>query len=170
VSLVKNLLPALVLLGLCGCGSVTRIADQASATPSASPLSTADLQYRLIDTVGAPFACDTSQGQGPVVRNEDPTDVANRVAALRAQDPAEFDAIVRHEHLDAARLSPADDLRVVGQAGVLDAVKLTPQGSRYAFAYELVGPPTAEVSGTIDAAGVIDVAHRAPAPKRLCPL
>jgi hypothetical protein len=166
VSLVKNLLLALVLLGLCGCGSVTRITGQAGA----SPLSTADLQYRLIDTVGAPFACGTSQGQGPLVRTEDPSDVANRVAALRAQDPAEFDAIVRHEHLDAANLSPADDLRVVEQAGVLDAVKLTPQGSRYGFAYELAGPPTVEVSGTIDAAGVVDVARRAPAPRRLCPL
>jgi hypothetical protein len=92
------------------------------------------------------------------------------VAALRTQDPAEFDAIVRHEHLDAANLSPADNLRIVGQASVLDAVKLTPQGPGYGFAYELVGPPTVEVTGTIDALGTISVAKRAPAPRRLCPL
>ena len=165
---MKHLVLALVLLGLCGCGSVTRLTGQAGASPSPSPLSAADLQYRLIDTVGAPFTCGTNQG--PVVRTEDPVDVARMVAALRARDPAEFDAIVRHEHLDAARMSPADNLRVVGQASVLDAVKLTPQGSGYGFAYELVGPPTVEVTGTIDAAGTINVTSRSPAPRRLCPL
>lgn len=167
-SFVKNLVPAVLLLCVCACGSVTRLASSPAATASPSPLATADLRYRLIDTVGAPFTCAPSQG--PVVRTEDPADVANMVTALRAQDPAEFDAIVRHEHLDAAHLSAADDLRVVSQAGALDAVKLTQQGSGYNFAYELVGPPTVEVTGTIDAAGTINVARRAPAPRRLCPL
>jgi hypothetical protein len=165
---MKNLVLALVLLALCGCGSVTRLTGQAGASPSPSPLSTADLQYRLVDTVGAPFTCGANQG--PVVRTEDPADVARMVAALRAQDPVEFDAIVRHEHLDATNLSPADNLRIVGQASVLDAVKLTAQGSGYGFAYELAGPPTAEVTGTIDPAGKISVASRNPAPRRLCPL
>jgi hypothetical protein len=169
-SLVRNLALALVLLALCGCGSVTRLTGQAGASPSptASPLSTADLKYRLIDTVGAPFTCGPTAV--PVVRTQDPADVARMVSALRAQDPAEFGAIVRHEHLNAANLSPADNLRVVGQASVLDAVKLTAQGSGYTFGYELVGPPTAEVTGTIDAAGAIDVSHRTPAPRRLCPI
>ena len=164
---MKGLPPALLLLCLCACGSVAR-PGASSPTPAPSPLSVADLQYRLVDTVGAPVACSLSQG--PVVRTEDPADVARMVAALRAQDPAEFDAIVRHEHLDAARMSPADNLRVVGQASVLDAVKLTAQGSGYGFAYELVGPPTVEVTGTIDAAGTINVTSRSPAPRRLCPL
>jgi hypothetical protein len=167
---VKNLVLALVLLSLSGCGSVTRMTGQAGASPSPSPLSTADLKYRLVDEVGAPFTCGSSLGPGPVVRSEDPADVARMVGALRAQDPAEFDAIVRHEHLDGARLSPADNLRIVGQASVLDAVVLTAQGSRYGFSYELAGPPTVEVTGTIDAAGTIDVASRHPAPRRLCPL
>lgn len=165
---MRNLAPALLLLCICACGSVTRLGSSPAATPTPSPLSTADLRYRLIDTVGAPFTCGPNQG--PVVRTEDPADVANMVAALRTRDPAEFDAIVRHEHLDAAGLSPADQLRIVGQASLLDAVKLTQQGSGYAFAYQLVGPPSVEVTGTIDAAGAIDVAKRAPAPRRLCPL
>src|SRR5215469_3300839 len=106
-SLVKSLALALALLALCGCGSVSRLTGQAGGSPSPtpSPLSAADLKYRLIDKVGAPFTCDSTPG--PAVRGEDPADVARRVAALRAQDPAEFDAIVRREHLDAANLSPA---------------------------------------------------------------
>ena len=163
---MKGLPLALLLLCLCACGSVAR-PGASSPTPSPSPLSVADLRYRLVDTVGAPVACSLTQG--PVVRTEDPADVARMVAALRAQDPAEFDAIVRHEHLNPASLSPADNLRVVDQAGVLAAVKLTPQGARYGFAYEVAGPPTVEVTGTIDAAGTISVARRAAAPRRLCP-
>jgi len=160
---VKGLPLALLLLCLCACGSVAR-----PGAPSPSPLSVADLRYRLVDTVGAPVACSLTQG--PVVRTEDPADVARMVAALRAQDPAEFDAIVRHEHLNAGSLSPADNLRILDQAGVLAAVKLTPRGARYAFAYEVAGPPTVEVTGTVDAAGSIAVTTRSPAPRRLCPL
>ncbi|HYW24048.1 MAG TPA: hypothetical protein VE953_07770 [Terriglobales bacterium] len=165
---MRNVVVGLALLCVCACGAVARTASTTGTAPAPSPLSAADLQYRLIDTVGAPVSCELSQG--PVVRSEDPADVARMVAALRAQDPAEFDAIVRHEHLNAASLSPADDLRVVGQASVLAAVKLTPQGSGYGFAYEVQGPPTAEVSGTIDATGAIHLATRAAAPRRLCPL
>ena len=165
---MKGPLLALLLACLCACGSVGRAASSQSASPPPSPRSAADLQYRLIDTLGAPVSCDLTQG--PVVRTEDPADVARMVAALRARDPAEFDAIVRHEHLDPASLSPADDLRIAGQASVLSAVKLMPRGDAYGFAYELAGPPTVEVAGTIDAAGAISVASRTPAPRRLCPL
>jgi hypothetical protein len=160
--------PALLLLGLCACGSVARPGAAPSPPASASPLSVPDLQYRLVDTLGQPVYCDLSQG--PVVRTEDPADVAGMVAALRTQNPAEFDAIVRHEHLNAGSLSPADDQRIVGQESVLAAVKLTPKGSGYAFAFEVAGPPAVEVTGTIQQAGAIDVASRTPGPRRLCPL
>ena len=159
-----------LLLGLCACGSVSR-PGVASGPPSVSPtpLSAADLRYRLIATVGAPVYCDMTQG--PVVRTEDPADAARMVAALRAQDPATFDAIVRHEHLQASNLSPADDLRVLGQASMLAAVALTPQGVRYHFAYQVAGPQRAEVAGTIGPDGKVTVASRdTSAPPRLCPL
>jgi len=105
-----------------------------------------------------------------VARPEDPAEAARAVAALRTQDPDEFDAIVRHEHLDAASLSAADDLRILSQASALAAVQLTSRGDRYGFAYEVVGPPTAEVSGTIDASGSIAMTSRRPAPRRPCPI
>lgn len=159
---------ALLLLGLCACGSVARPGAATSPSAAPSPLSVADLRYRLVDRLGPPVSCDLTQG--PVVRTEDPAAVAGMVAALRAQDPDEFDAIVRHEHLNAGSLSPADDQRIVGQESVLAAVKLTPNGAGYAFAYELAGPPAVEVTGTIQPTGAIDVASRTPGPRRLCPL
>jgi hypothetical protein len=165
---VKGAVLALLLLCFCACGSVARPGSAPAASASPTPQSEADLQYRLVDTLGAPVYCDMTQY--PVARTEDPADVARMVAALRAQNPAELDAIVRHEHLNAAGLSPADNLRIVGQASVLSAVKLTPKGPAYGFAYELAGPPTVEVTGTIDAAGTIAVASRTPGPRRLCPI
>lgn len=153
----------LLLVALCGCGSVGRPGVQAGTT-----LSAPELQYRLIDGLGAPVFCDPLQY--PVARTEDPIEVARMVSDLRAQHPAEFDAIVRHEHLDAASLSPADNLRVVEQASELAAVPLTIQGGNYGFRYEVIGPPTAEVTGTIDPNGAIHVTSRTPAPRRPCPI
>ena len=177
-----------MLLAICACGSVSRPGSPAGAQPTASgiqpaasstapqlavspaggPLSEADLEYRLIDSLGAPVYCDRSLY--PVARSEDPIDAAAAVAALRSQNPAEFDAIVRHEHLNADSLSTADDLRILGQASELAAVPLTPRGTRYDFGYEVVGPPPAEVTGTIDRKGVINLVSRTAAPHRQCPI
>src|SRR5436190_23116975 len=161
---------ALVLvLVVCACGSVGRMGSPASPRPAASAsaptgasLSETDLRYRLIDGLGAPVYCDRSQY--PVARAEDSADAANGVAALRSRDPAEFDAIVRHEHLDPRSLSEADDIRILGQAAMLSAVPLTPQGEGYGFRYQVAGPPSAEVTGTIDRQGAVEVASRTPAP------
>jgi hypothetical protein len=161
---------ALALLVVCGCGSAGHSpAPDREPTPAASGarLSLAELQYRLIDDLGAPFYCDPSLY--PVARSEDPA-AAGEVAALRLQDPARFDAIVRHEHLNAATLSPAEDLHVVRQARELAAVPLTADGPLYRFSYQLVGPPQDHVSGTIDAHGVINVESRSRAPHHLCPI
>ncbi|HSR24349.1 MAG TPA: hypothetical protein VLW53_12415 [Candidatus Eisenbacteria bacterium] len=161
-------LALLLVLACCACGSVSRPGAQPPSPTPASRLSESDLRYRLIDGLGSPVFCDPLVY--PVARTEDPADVARMVAALRAQSPDEFDAIVRHEHLDATSLSPADNLRVLGQASELAAIALTPQGSRYAFHYQLLGPPTADVTGTIDQGGSISVASRTPAPRRPCPV
>lgn len=167
-------LALLLLVGLCACGSIGRagtgagVGPSASPAPTSSPLSEAELQYLLVDSVGAPVYCDPRMY--PLARNEDPAEVARGVAALRSQSPVEFAAIVRHEHLNAANLSPEDNLRIITQAAVLSAVPLTAQGTAHGFAYEVVGPPTAEVTGTIDDRGVIKVASRAAAPRRPCPI
>jgi hypothetical protein len=177
-----------MLLVICACGSVSRPGSQVGAQPTASgiqpatsssalppavppaggPPSEADLEYRLIDGLGAPFYCDPSLY--PVARSEDPVEAAAAVAALRSRNPAEFDAIVRHEHLNADNLSPADNLRILSQASELAAVPLTPRETRYDFRYEVVGPPSAMVTGTIDRNGAIDLVSRTAAPHPQCPV
>jgi hypothetical protein len=165
-SCVKNpWAPGLLVLCACACGAVAGPASPAGPTPSPSPLSTAELRYRLIDTVGSPIYCRPMQGPFVPVDEAPPM-----VAALRAQDPAEFDAIVRREHLHPASLTQADDLRILDQASLLEAVKLTRQGSGYGFVFEVAGSPPDQVSGTIDAAGAIQVISRTPGPKLLCPV
>jgi hypothetical protein len=155
-----------LLLSVCACGSVGRAGQPAATAPP--PLTQYDLRYRLIDGIGAPVFCDPYQY--PVARPVDPAEVARTVADLRAQHADEFDAIVAHEHLDAAALSPSDNLRIAGQVGALAAVPLAAQGGVYAFHYQVVGPPTAEVTGTIDPRGTIQVGSRTPAPRRQCPI
>ncbi len=161
-------LALILVLVCCACGSVGRAGSGGASPSPAARLSDTELRYRLIDVVGMPAYCDPSQH--PVARDDDPADVARRVAALRAQSPAEFDAIVRHEHLDANHLSAADDLRVMSQASLLAAVPLTNRGTVLGFHYQVVGPPSLDVTGTIDPQGRITMAHRAPAPRRACPI
>lgn len=183
-------LALVMLLVVCACGSASHLGSQGGPKPTVSAsaprptgsstgsqpavsppgaeLSETDLQYRLIDSLGAPVYCDPSEY--PVARTEDPADVARAVAMLRAQNPAEFDAIVRHEHLDTTNLSASDNLRILSQAAALAAVPLTLQEPRYGFRYQVVGPPPAEVTGTIDRYGVIDVLSRTAGPRRPCPI
>jgi hypothetical protein len=158
-------LPLALLCAVCACGTVTRLA----APSPAAGLSVPELQYRVVDGVGAPAYCDPLLY--PVARVEDPATLARMVSDLRTKDPTAFAAIIQHEHLDAASLSPADDMRVLAQASELAAVPLSPeQGGAYAFQYQVAGPPSVEVSGTIDADGRIAVAARRPAPRRPCPV
>ena len=160
----------LLLFSVCACGSVGRVGAPGASggSPSSSPLTQTDLQYRVIDRLGAPVFCDPMKY--PVAREPDPAVVARMVADLRAQHADEFDAIVRHEHLGSSSLSAADDLRILSQASALAAIPLTARGGIYAFDYQVVGPPTAQVTGTVDPAGAVTLASSRPAPGHLCPI
>jgi len=167
-----------LLLTLLACGSLAHPGSPSSQqsgsglpaapSPSTGPLSLAELRYRLIDSVGPPFYCDP--WIYPVSRPEAPPEAAQQVAKLREDNRAEFDAIVRHEHLNEASLSANDDEHVLEQARELAALPLTPDGPRYRFRYQLVGPPRDEVAGTIDQRGAIAVESRVQAHYRACPI
>src|SRR5437764_13167839 len=94
----------------------------ARAPAGGGALGQADLRYRLIDTLGPPAYCDPYDY--PVAHREDDATAAAEVAALRARAPDELDAIVRHERLDAAHLSPDDDRRIARQSRLLAALAL----------------------------------------------
>jgi hypothetical protein len=149
---MRRLIVALLLLTLTACGSVTY-------GGGTQPLATPDLKYRLIDTIGPPRFCGP-----PVVRVPDDTQAAQEVAALRSQDPATFDAIVRHEKLDAAHLTAADDRRILQQADLLGALLLQPDGQTFRFDYIAARPSPEHVVGTIDSHGTINLESHDPTP------
>ncbi|TME89097.1 MAG: hypothetical protein E6I43_01200 [Chloroflexi bacterium] len=140
----------MLVLALTACGS-------AKYSGLSQPLTTPDLKYRLIDTIGPPLFCGP-----PVVRMPSDDEASQEVAALRSQDATSFDAIVHHEKLDAAHLTATDDRRIVQQVQVLQAVPLQADGQLFRFDY-IAGRPSAEhVVGTIDDHGVISLESHDP--------
>jgi len=140
----------MLVLALTACGSVKYGGVSQSLT-------TPDLKYRLIDTIGAPLFCGP-----PVVRMPSDDEASQEVAALRSQDATSFDAIVHHEKLDAAHLTADDDRRIVQQVQVLQALPLQADGQVFRFDYIAGRPSPEHVVGTIDDHGVISLESHDP--------
>ena len=158
---MRRLIVAFLLLTLTACGSV----NYGGGTQA---LTTPDLKYRLIDTIGRPLFCGP-----PVVRMPLDGEAAQEVAALRSQDPASFDAIIRHEKLDATHLSANDDRRILEQAQLLQALRLQADGQLFRFDYTAARPSPEHVVGTIDSRGAISLESHDPTPfpgKYGCPI
>ncbi len=147
---MRRLIVALLLLCLTACGSV----KYGGVTQQ---LTTAELKYRLIDKIGPPLFCGP-----PVVRVPSEGEAAQEVAALRSQDPTTFDAIVRHEKLEAAHLTAEDDQRILQQAQLLAALGLESEGQLYRFDYIAGRPSPEHVVGTIDSHGAISLESHDP--------
>jgi hypothetical protein len=116
-------------------------------------LTMAQLKYRLVEKVGRPLFCGP-----PVVRIPTATEADQEVAALRANDPATFSAIVAHEHLKAGNLSTDDERRILDQSDILQVLSLTPQGQNFSFDYIADRSGAHHVGGSIDQAGAITLA------------
>jgi hypothetical protein len=142
---VRRLIVAVLLLTLTACGSV-------KYDGGTHPLTMPELTYRLIDKIGPPLFCGP-----PVVRMPSDSEAQQEVAALKSQDPTTFDAIVRHEKLDAANLTANDDRRILEQAQVLRALQLATEGGHYRFDYIAGRPSPEHVVGTIDDQGAISL-------------
>ena len=140
----------MLVLALTACGS-------AKYSGLSQPLTTPDLKYRLIDTIGAPLFCGP-----PVVRMPSDDEASQEVAALRSQDATSFDAIVHHEKLDAAHLTADDDRRIVQQVQVLQALPLRADGQLFRFDYIAGRPSPEHVVGTIDAHSTISLESHDP--------
>jgi Hint domain len=147
---VRRLIVALVLLSLTACGSV----KYGGGTQA---LTTPEQKYRLIDTIGAPLFCGP-----PVVRMPSDGEAAQEVEALRSRDSDTFDAIVRHEKLDAAHLTANDERRILEQADVLQALGLAAEGQLSRFDYIAGRPSPEHVVGTIDGHGTISLESHDP--------
>ena len=142
---MRRLIVAVLLVSLTACGSVKY--DGTTKT-----LTTPELKYRLIDKIGPPLFCGP-----PVVRMPSDLEAQQEVAALKSQDATTFDAIVRHEKLDATNLTANDDRRILEQVQVLQALQLGMEGGRYRFDYIAGRPSPQHVVGTIDDHGAISL-------------
>ncbi len=149
---MRRLIVAVLLLVLTACGSV----KYGGVTQQ---LTTPELKYRLIDKIGPPLFCGP-----PVVRMPADGEAAQEVAALRSQDSATFDAIVRHEKLDATHLTADDDRRILQQVQLLEALRLQAEGQLFRFDYIAGRPSPEHVVGTIDAHGAISLESHDPTP------
>ena len=147
---MRRLTVAVLLLALTACGPVKY--GGVSQT-----LTTPELKYRLIDTIGSPLFCGP-----PVVRIPSDAEASQEAATLRSQDAASFDAIVHHEKLDAAHLTADDDRRIVQQVQVLQALPLGADGPPFRFDYIAGRPSPEHVVGTIDAHGTISLESHDP--------
>lgn len=142
---VRRLIVAVLLLCLSACGSV-------KYGGTAHPLTTPEVKYRLIDKIGPPLFCGP-----PVIRRPSDSEARQEVAALRSQDPMAFDAIARHEKLDAANLTADDDRRILEQVQLLQALQLGFENAHYRFDYIAGRPSPEHVVGTIDDHGAISL-------------
>ena len=153
---------ALAVFVVLGCGSMTR--PGSSASPSPSPRSSlADLKYDLLDRVGAPVYCDPDVY--PVARVLSDDGVKSRLAAMAAQDPATYEAILRHRGLHGSDLSTTGARTAYQDFKDLRAVQLTAGGDIHHFDYTIQAQGGSSHTGTrvrgvIDRAGRITVESR----------
>lgn len=147
---MRRLVVAVLLLTLAACGAVKYGGDR-------PPLTEPELKYRLIDTIGKPLFCGP-----PVIRVPSDSEAANEVATLQSQDLSTFDAIVRHEKLDAAHLTADDDRRILEQSQLLAALRLQPDSQGFRFDYIAGRPSPEHVVGTIDSHGAISLGSHDP--------
>ena len=157
------LLPTIGVLFVAACGA------SPGAQPSALPLSSIELKYRLLAQLGPLDYCDPDSY--PLARVVTPTYVTARLTDIAAHDPQTYQAIVAHHHLTPP-LNPQQELQVYGDYKELAAMQLSPQGDKYDFAFLVRAGPGRQstlVKGTIDKAGSIAVQSRTPS-VHMCPI
>jgi hypothetical protein len=156
------LLLLLLGLGIAACGGP-------SPAPSAEPtarrtFSEPELKYVLLDQVGPISYCDPDVW--PLAREVPDSEVAARVADLRAADPSTYSVIVHRLGVGRGPLSPQAERSVYTELKRLRALTLTPAPEGLGFDYTVAGdaPRNAaqRVRGTITVTGVIAVHDRAP--------
>lgn len=120
-----------------------------------------ELKYQVLNRFPNIFFCDPDLY--PVAHEVSDQEIANRVAVL-AQNPAEYQAILKHLGLTGATtLSAAQRRQIDGERKRLNAVQLQPAGQAYAF-----GLRTAEqtrglaIQGVINSNGTITVTQQQP--------
>lgn len=165
---VRALLIAVLLLASCG-------APQPATGPTpASPLPTAELKYRVMDTAGRIEFCDPDFY--PIARTDERELAQQHIAEIQA-DPETYAAITRRVGTDVlAVYREWKALRALVFAQLTFGSPSTKQV--YPFSYRSTGGPSAvpskgsavQVDGQVDIFGTVEIAKRTPAGPLNCPI
>jgi hypothetical protein len=166
----------LLLLAACGTLSSCRPgAGLPQGIPSSiTPLSQAELKYRLIDHLGTPLFCDPDLY--PVARFDQRGQALQHFPEIQ-RDQATYAAILQRHRLTGHSLTEQDKITVYQDWKLLNAIPLAADGVAYRFQGVFANGAASgnavqalAVSGTIDPAGRIQVATSTPSSKPACPI
>jgi hypothetical protein len=153
---------AMILVGLAvACGTAT--------VPAGAPLSIDQLKFRVIDAAGPPAFCDPDFY--PVARAGGEQASADAQYPQIRADAEIYSAIVEHERLPSGELDDAQKLTLYRAFKRLRALKLTPSGDGYGFAYTAMSSSSfTAVQGTVRPDGTVSVASSTPGSRPNCPI
>ena len=163
-TVVKRFFAVLASILLVACGS-------AAPGPVGTPLSLAELKFKVIDTVGTPVYCDPDFY--PVAREGG--ELGNAIAqypVIRAQADL-YAVITAHEHLPAGDLTDPQKLTLYRAYKLLNAVTLSQNGNEYSFELRVQSKDQSAielVKGTARVDGAITVTSRTPSGPPNCPI
>jgi hypothetical protein len=177
---LTGLAALLVLLVACTGGAGPEGSAQATPSPTASPtptsagepLTQAQLKYRLVDTLGAPWFCDPDEY--PVARGDEAVLAFERFDEIHG-DAEAFAAIIEHLGLNGRSSFTADQkLAIYRQWKALNAILLEADGEA-SFRFDYLALPAegeagARSTGSIDAAGAISIDRQVAAGEPNCPI
>jgi hypothetical protein len=162
----------LLVLACAACGAITPAPVGGSPSPSASPFSSIQLKFKVMDAVGKPVYCDPDFY--PVARGEgEQTSAIAQYPAIKA-DTETYAAIVAHENLPSGDLTDAQKLTLYRAWKLLRALTLTPSAGDYSFQYRVQGASGGTafqmVAGTVRVDGFVSVSSRTQTGPPMCPI
>jgi hypothetical protein len=159
---------ALLVLACLACGAGTA----APASAVGTPLTSSQLKFKVMDSVGKPVYCD--RDFYPIARQGgEQANAITQYPAIKGDSEA-YPAIVAHENLPAGDLTDAQKLVLYRAWKVLQATPLSPAGAGYSFSYRIQSANgTASyllATGTVRVDGLVTVSSRTPTGPPNCPI
>jgi hypothetical protein len=158
---------------LAGCIAILVVAcGSATPAPAGVPLTTTQLKFAVLDSVGLPVYCDPDFY--PLAREggEQASAIA-KFPQIQA-DTELYSAILAHEKLSASDVSDQEKLVIYRVYKNLNALTLTQSGDSYAFTLRVRSTSGAAsylmVVGAVRVDGVVTVSSRTPTGAPPCPI
>jgi Hint domain-containing protein len=149
------------------CGTATLASP--TPNPSGSPLTMAQLKYRIVDRLGRLVFCDPDYY--PVARADEQSLAQQRLPDI-AKDAPTFAAITAHLALPAnPPYTPEQELAIYRDSKMLTALRLDPVSAGFHFSGVFGAQPAmSRVDGSIDASGSIALVSQTPSGPPPCPI